>query len=437
MPSPTTNKMTKQERKLLLVLAAIQFTNIMDFMIMMPLGPQLMRTFSITPAQFSVIVSAYAFSGGIFGFLGSFVIDRFDRKTFLLWTYLGFCIGTLACAIAPSYIMLVAARTLTGFFGGVLGALVLSVVADAIVPQRRGHAMGIVMTAFSVASVVGVPFGLFLANKLSWHAPFFFLVFSCLIVLVAIYYVVPELRSHLVEKGPLVNSPINNSSPAIKKKRISLSMFSILTDIAKTPNQVWALALTGFLMLGQFTIVPFLSPYMVSNVGFKESDLTYIYLLGGLATIFTSPLVGKFSDRRGSAYIFRRSAVLALFPILAIAHLGHVGLPIALALTTLFFILGNARFVPAMALVSSTVSPQKRGGFMSINSCFQQLFAGLASFLAGLIVSKNAAGELVHYDRVSYLTVVASIICILISFRVKPLASERSTDAATETMVTH
>jgi predicted MFS family arabinose efflux permease len=165
----------KKEKILLFILASIQFTSIMDFMIMMPLGPQLMRIFQINPQEFGFLVSAYTFAAGFSSFIGVFWIDNFDRKKALMNMYLGFLLGTLACALSPTYTILVLSRILTGLFGGLLMALVFSIIGDVIEEKRRGTAMGYVSTSFSLASVLGVPFGLFIASFWNWHAPFFFL----------------------------------------------------------------------------------------------------------------------------------------------------------------------------------------------------------------------------------------------------------------------
>ncbi len=261
----------KRERLLLFTLAAINFTHIVDFMIMMPLGPQLMRLFDISPQQFSALVSTYTFSAGVSSFIGAFVLDRFDRKKTLMIAYVGFVIGTFACALAPNYQLLLSARIVTGAFGGLLSALILSIIGDVIPEFRRATAIGIVMGAFSVASVVGVPFGLFIANQYSWHAPFIFLGILSTAILGLIVVAMPNyVRTWY--------SDIPHPSP-----------IKVLTNLAQNGNQLSALWFTIMLVLGHFTIIPFLSPYMVANVGFSESDLTYIYLLGGAVTIFTSP----------------------------------------------------------------------------------------------------------------------------------------------------
>jgi len=394
----------KKEKLLLYTLATIQFTAIMDFMIVMPLGPQLMRLFEINPAQFGIIVSSYTFAAGFTGLVGAFFIDRFDRKTALLFNYIGFSIGTILCALAPTYEWLVAARIVTGLFGGVMGALVMSIVGDVIPEFRRATAMGIVMTSFSVASIFGVPFGLFLADLAGWHMPFYFLGFMGLIVSGIIYKVVPSVNTHMTKEKP---SPIQ-----------------VLKNVFGSKMQVRALIFMFVLILGHFSIIPYISPYLVANVGFPESNLKYMYLLGGAATIFTSPYIGRLADKYGKPKILTIIALISLIPVLAITNMPHASVWIVLTSSTLFFIFISGRMVPSMALVTSSVTPQHRGSFMSINSSAMQLASGTASFLSGLVIAKSAGGEILNYSYVGYGAVVFTLAAILIARKIEPVSQE-------------
>lgn len=390
----------KNEKWVLFTLALIQFTNIMDFMIMMPLGPQLMRTMKISPAAFSVVVSSYTISAAVFGFIGAFIIDRFDRKRAIRAAYLGFTLGTLACGLAPNYFLLMSARVLTGAFGGVLGALVLSIISDLIPPERRGRAMGRVMMAFSVASVFGVPFGLFLANLLSWNAPFLFLALASLLV------------GFLIERNiPPVNAHLNTGKP-------KLSPMQLINNVGNDSNQLRALGMMACLMLGQFSIIPFLSPYMVSNVGFTEQQLPYIYLFGGIATMISMPLIGKLSDKHGKLRMFTIGIFVSAIPILIITNLPRVSLSLALCFTTFFMIFISARMVPASALSSSVAPPSSRGSFMSFQSSVQQLFSGLASLISGMMVVKTPSGSLLHYNWVGILAICFGFMALFLARKV-------------------
>ena len=393
----------KNEKLLLALLVAVQFTNILDFVIMMPLGPQLMPALGIGPRQFGLVISAYTFSAGATGLAAAFFLDRFNRKTALLALYVGFGLGTVACALAPTHHWLIAARVLTGAFGGVLGSLVLAIVGDVVPEARRGQAIGVVMGAFSVASVLGIPFGLFLAAHYSWHLPFVLLGGLSLVIGLIIYFVMPDLRGHM-------------SARPVPLSERAAGVFGLF----RNPSVRYALLLTALLVLGQFTVVTFLSPSLVANVGFQNSQLGYVYLVGGALSFFTSPLVGRLADRYGKALVFS-IATLATIPVaLALTRLGPTPLPLVLCLTALFFVVVGGRFVPATALATTVVAPRQRGSFMSLNTSVQQLAAGTAAYIAGLIVVQGPGGTLLHYERVGYVAAAASLLSLLVVRRIKP-----------------
>ncbi|WP_415063776.1 MFS transporter [Bdellovibrio sp.] len=391
---------SRQEKLLLGILATIQFSSIVDFMIMMPLGPQLMRMFSINPHQFGLLVSSYTFSAGISGFLASFFMDKFDRKSSLLFFFVGFSLGTIACALAPTYELLLFARGLTGVFGGVLGSLVLAIVSDSISYERRGSAMGVIMTSFSMASVLGVPFSLFLANQYSWHAPFLFLGGISLLLCGVIWFYIPPMRYHLATK------------------RAKEPPHRILTRILHNQNQRRALFFMSSVMFGHFAIIPFLSPSLVANAGMTEAQLPLMYMAGGLCTIFSSPFIGRLSDRFGKHRVFLWGALVTLIPYWVITHMGPTPLWIILSICAFFFVSSGGRMIPATALVSGTAMPQNRGSFMSIVSCVQQLSSAVSSYIAGLIVTTGPQGHLDNYNVVGYVAVVFTFVAIYLSRRI-------------------
>jgi predicted MFS family arabinose efflux permease len=384
------------ERLLLLVLAAVQFTSTLDFLIILPLGPQYMRVFEIGPKQFGLIVSAYAISAGISGIAAGSILDHFDRKTALIGLYLGFAIGTLACALAPNYQMLVAARAVAGAFGGVAGATIMAIVGDVVPEQRRGAAMGLVMSSFSVASICGVPLGLVLAANISWHVPFFALTGLSLIILAVAARVMPSLRGHLhaaQETHPFART---------------------IAVLARTDHQM-AFLFMALLTFTGFLIFPNLANYMVMNVGMTEHQLPLIYLVGGLCTFFTMNWIGKWSDRAGKPRVFTYMSVAAMVPILITTNLPHVPLTLAISTSTLLMICMSGRFVPAMAMMTTSIEARYRGGFMSINSSVQQFACGLASFLSGLIMDKDLQGKMTHFPLVGVLSFFCAGTCIYLA----------------------
>jgi predicted MFS family arabinose efflux permease len=390
-----------KEKILLFILAAIQFTHIVDFMIVMPLGPQLMRLLEINPQQFALMVSSYTFSAGVVGFLFAFVADKFDRKKVLLFAYVCFTIGTFSCGFANSYEFLLAARILTGAFGGVMNALVYSIVADAFPFERRGAAMGVVMASFSFAAAIGVPLGLFLASLADWHLPFHALGVAGLVITAGIYVYIPSLHAH------------------IGKDNQDARIFDFLLNIGRTPNLLKALLFMFLLVMGQFVVIPFISPYMVSNMGVTEKELTYVYLFGGGATFFTSPWFGKLSDKYGKPKVFTIIALLSVIPLFIVTNSQVTPLWIVLTVSVFFFVTISGRTVPGMTMITSAVEPQHRGSFMSINSAVQQFSSASAAMIGGMIVITDASGKMLNYQYAGYVAIAATLLSIVVGRRVK------------------
>lgn len=373
------------ERLVLSILALVQFTHIMDFMIMMPLGSHLMRVFSISPAQFSHLVAAYGLSAGVFGFVGGFVLDRFERKHALLTLYSGFTLATLACALAPNYIFLLLARLCAGACGGVAGSVVTAMVGDLVPPARRGRAMGTVMAAFPLASVAGVPCGLWLAGLYEWHAPFFLLSGLSLLILLFALRVLPHVKSHLSTAHPWTQMR------AILTHRIHWRGF----------------LLSAVLVFAGGCIIPFMAPSMVANVGLPEDSIFKIYLCGGIATFGSTFVIGRLSDRFDKLHVLAGISVIAGITVFFLTRLQPGPIAITLTVTSMLFVSMSGRFSPTMAMIANAVEARFRGGFMSVNSAVQQLASGLANLTAGLLVSSDSSGHLVGYPNVGYLSLAA------------------------------
>jgi predicted MFS family arabinose efflux permease len=397
----------QQERLFLLSLAGMQFTHILDFMIMMPLGPQLIRLLHIDTHQFGLLLSSYTFTAAASGLLATTYIDRFDRRSLLLTLYILFIIATLCCGLAPNYAALLAARALAGAFGGVLGALVQTMVADLIPFERRGKAMGTVMASFSLSTVAGVPLGLFLADRftsLGWRAPFFFIVLLSLGFLLVAYRILPSVTAHLARARGI-------------DWRESLRR---IVAVACEREHLKAFAFMALMMIGGFTVIPYIALYMTANVAMAESFLTVVYLCGGAATFFTSQLFGRLADLHGKPRVFRTIALAACVPLLVTTHLVPVPWWVVLINSTAFFVLVSGRMVPAMAMVSAVALPQVRGTFMSLVGSVQMLASGLASLVAGMIITRNAAGQVEHYNLVGYLAVAAGMLTIWLAQDLRP-----------------
>jgi predicted MFS family arabinose efflux permease len=391
--------MQRHEVLLLLTLAGMQFTNIVDFMILMPLAPQLMRLFEIDPRHFGFLVSAYTFAAAASGFVAAFWIDRFGRKRALLAMYTGFIVATALCGVAPSYGWLLAARVVAGAFGGVIGALVLTIIADVIPYARRARGTAFVSAAFSLAAVMGVPLGLWFATHYTWRAPFLVLAGASAVAWIVAWRAVPSLDAH-VTGGERRN-------PAAQ-----------LRAVFGVGNHQRAFAFMIALMTSVFLVVPFIAAYNVANVGLLETELPYIYFAGGLATLFTAPLIGTLADRFGKKRVFTILAFLSLVPIVVMTHLPPLPLAGAVAASVLFFVLVPGRFGPAMAIITGSVAPKLRGSFMSFNGAVQQLGAGAASLAAGLLVGRASDGALTGFDWAGWCSVAATLAAIALAWRI-------------------
>jgi predicted MFS family arabinose efflux permease len=383
-----------RERWVLLTLAAINFTHIVDFMVVMPLGPQLTALFAISDAQFGLLVSAYTLAAGASGLLATSFIDRFDRKPLLLWLYAGFALATLACGLAPTYAALLAARIAAGLFGGVMGALVQTIVGDVTPFERRGRAMGVVMAAFSLATVAGVPASLWLAAALGWHAPFIAIAVASLIVGIGALRLLPRLAGHLAQARSA--SPLAN-----------------LNEVLRDANHWRALLLTILVMSAGFSIIPYITIYATTNLGIAIGDVPLIYLVGGVATFFTARAFGVLTDRWGKVRSFRAIALAATVPMLLLTHMPAAPLAAYIVVTTLFFVLVSGRMVPSMAIITSAALPHLRGTFMSLNSSMQSLAMGLASMVGGLLIHRNAAGQMTGYAACGWLGLGLSVLAVV------------------------
>ncbi|MDM7951310.1 MFS transporter [Hydrogenophaga sp.] len=396
MTHPTLS--ARRERWLLLTIAGIQFTHILDFMIMMPLGPQFTRLFAISDAQFGLLVSAYTVSAGVSGLAAATYVDRFDRKRLLLVLYALFALATLACGLATDYGFLMAARVAAGMFGGVLSALSQTIVADVVPFERRGRAMGIVMSSFSFSTVAGVPMGLYLANHLGWQAAFFAIAAVSALLAVGAALTLPRLDHHL----RVADRP---------------SAFRGIALVLSERNHLEAFGFSALLMFAGFLVIPFITIYMQTNVGLTDAQIPMLYLVGGLATLFTARLFGRLSDRLGKVRTFSMLAVAVNLPLMATTLLPSAPLPVVLVVSTLLFVFLSGRMIPGMALITSAAQPALRGTFMVLNAAVQSAAMGLAAFLGGLIISRDAAGLVQHYWVSGLVGALASLASIWVARR--------------------
>ncbi len=392
---PVTN-----ERATLWVLAAVQFTHILDFMIMLPMGDRLMKTFALTPEQFSHLAMSYGLAAAVTGLIGGALIDRFERKRALLFLYAGFTVATLACALAPDAGWLLVARCLCGAFGGVAGSIVGAMVGDVVPAERRGRGTGVVMTAFPLASVLGVPLGLFLCNRYDWHAPFYFLAAVGAVVWVVAWRVLPKIPAHPTTDHPWMQ----------------------LWAIISRRTHLLGLAMSGLMVLGGSVVVSFMAPSIIANVGIEEARLPWVYAVGGVATFLCTPIVGRLSDRFDKLYVLAGVSVLMVVSALWVTHLPVAPLWVAAAAVALFMVSSSGRFAPGIAMLTIAVEERFRGGFMSVNAAMQQGAAAVGSFLAGRLVLKGADEHLVGYTRTAWISTGAVLLTLVVAAALRKAA---------------
>ena len=392
-----------KHKLILFTLAGVNFTHIMFTMILMPLGDLFMTEFEITALQFSHLVSVYAFSAFLSGFVGIFLMDLFDRKHTLLFLYTGFGITAFACGLVQNYEQLLALRFVSGAFGGVIGALALSIISDLFSYKERSGALGIIMAGFSAAAALGVPFGLILADWYGWRVPFFFIGGLGLLLTTFIVFTFPTIKPQTESnKMTLRNNP--------------------LVKIVADKNQVMALTVAFFLILGHFIIIPFVAPYMMRNAGFDMQQISWIYLVGGGLTVFSTPAIGKLTDRIGPGRAIWLFMCLSFIPVVLLTNLWEVGLFFGLLVTSGFFVLGSGRMIAPQTMITAPAPTDTRGGFMSLKSSLQQLSIALSSFIAGMIVQISEDGTFVNYDIVGYLSIVLCLIAVYLTMRLKVAA---------------
>ncbi len=389
----------RRELLLLLSLAGIQFTHIVDFMIMMPLGPQLTDLFHISFAKFGLLVSAYTVAAGLSGLFATTFIDRFDRKRLLLTLYVLFALTTVACGIAPSYGWLMGARIASGFFGGVLSTMTQTIIGDVVPFERRGRATGIVMTSFSVATVAGVPAGLLFANLWGWHTAFFAIGLICVAVGMLANFSVPKLNAHVAHA---------------KDKHLLHAMGQVLGE----HNQRMALLLSATMMFAAFTIVPYITLYIQNNAIMAPDEIPLLYVCGGVVTLFSGRWIGGVTDRLGKRETFQRAVLFSIIPMSVVTLLEPMPLVFVLLSTTAMFFAMNARMIPGMALLTSAANPKFRGTFMSLNGAVQSFSMGVAAWVGGMLLQSEPSGQVTHYWLCAVVATCASLLAFVLAKRV-------------------
>jgi predicted MFS family arabinose efflux permease len=385
---------TPYQKVVIAIVTFLQFTIILDFMILSPLGALLLRDLNIPTAKFGLVVSAYAFSAAVSGILAAGFADRFDRKKLLLFFYAGFMAGTLLCGVATSYRFLLVARVVTGLFGGVIGSIVMAIIADLFPMNMRGRVMGFVQTAFGASQVLGLPLGMVLATRWNWHAPFLMIVG---ISAIAGVFIVLKLR------------PIDEH---LKLQREGNALVHLFRTVSQRRYLI-AFATTTLLASGGFMLMPFGSAFTVNNIGISVDHLWIIYLATGILTLLAGPFLGRLSDKLGKYRLFVVGSSLTIVMVLIYTHLGRTPLPLVIAVNALLFIGVTSRMISASALMSAVPAPASRGAFMAVNASLQQFAGGVAAAVAGLIVVQSPTGVLSRYDVLGYVVIGAMTVVVI------------------------
>jgi multidrug resistance protein len=396
-PQPKQKLFSRYQIFVIAILAILQFTVILDFMVLSPLGEILMRQIHITTSQFGVVVAAYAISAGISGLLSAGFADKYDRKKLLIFFYTGFLVGTLLCALAPGFYSLLAARIVTGIFGGVVGSVGGAIITDLFKVEVRGRVMGFVQMAFSASQVLGIPIGLALANRFEWHAPFWLIVIFGLVVGIIIVLYLKPVDAHL----------------SVKHEH---SAFAHLQATATNRSYIRAFLATMLLATGGFMMMPFASAFTTNNVGISLKDLPWLYFVTGVLSAVTGPLIGLISDKIGKYKVFVAGSILSAAMVIIYTHLGITPLWIVIVINVVMFAGIMSRIITSSALMMAVPEMRDRGAFMSINASTQYLAGGIASAIAGLIVVRTPSNKVEHYDTLGYVVIASMFITVVMMY---------------------
>lgn len=405
-------KFSSYQVLVIVLLALTQFTVVLDFMVMSPLGDLLMKSMSLTTKQFGFAVLSYGISAGISGLLTAGFADSFDRKKLLLFFYIGFIVGTLFCGLATSYPLLIAARIFTGIFGGVIGSISMAIVADLFSFQQRGRVMGFMQMGFGASQVLGIPISLAIANKLGWQAPFFMIVGLAAIIWLIIVVKMKPITKHL-------------------ETRHEKNAFEhLIHTLARREYRVGFLA-TALLSLGGFMIMPWGSAYAINNLHLTKEQLPSLFMVAGISSLIMMPLIGKLADKMNKFTLFTLASVWMMVVVVIYTTLTPVPLWVVMVVNVLMMIGIMSRMVPSMALTTALPEMQDRGAFMSINSSLQQMAGGLAAGVSGLIVFQASnSSPIEHFDTLGWVMVGITVVCIFMVYRVSLIVKKKQQAAA-------
>jgi predicted MFS family arabinose efflux permease len=407
---PGLEPFTGYQKFVIFIMAVTQFTVILDFMVMSPLGDMLMKSLNLKPSYFGFAVSAYAFSAGISGLLTAGFADRFDRKKLLLFFYSGFIIGTIFCGLTNSYPFLLTARIITGLFGGVIGSISMAIITDIFDLQQRGRVMGFVQMGFGASQVLGIPIGLYLANSLGWQSPFLMVGGLAIIVALLIIFKLKPLTKHL----------------AVQKDK---SAFMHLMHTVSKRNYRIGFVATALLAVGGFMMMPFGSAFAINNLHVTNKQLPMVFMVSGISSLIIMPLIGKLSDRIDKYKLFAIASVWMMIMVAVYTNLSVIPLWLVMIFNVLMMMGIMSRMVPSSALTSAIPDMQDRGAFMSVNSSLQQIAGGIAAACAGMIVvQKTKFSPLEHYNTLGIVIICISTLSLFLMSRVSVMIKKKKAE---------
>ncbi|QNL49226.1 MFS transporter [Olivibacter sp. SDN3] len=390
------------------ILAVTQFTVILDFMVMSPMGDLMIKSMDMDAKAFGLAVSAYAFSAGASGLLTAGFADKFDRKRLLLFFYVGFIIGTFLCGLANSLVTLIAARIITGLFGGVIGSISMAIITDLFSLAQRGRVMGFVQMGFGASQVLGIPIGLYIANKWGWEAPFLMIATASIFIALIIALRLKPIKQHL----------------GMQQQQKAISH---LWHTLKNKHYKVGFAATAFLSIGGFMMMPYSTVFAVNNLGVDHEQLPLLFMVSGVCALITMPIVGQLSDKVSKFKLFAIASIWLMMICVIYTNLSITPFWLVISLNILMMISIMGRMVPSSALTSAVPQKQDRGAFMSINASLQQIAGGIGAVISGLIVyQQDKTTPLMHYNYVGYTVVAITIISILMVRRVDGLIKAQS-----------
>jgi predicted MFS family arabinose efflux permease len=393
-------RMMENEKQIIYILTFMWFCAVIDFMLLMPFGAEFMNIYQIQPHKFSMLIAAYSISAGTSALLATFYIDKYDRKNILLIAFFFFALGSILCSYAYTFNLMLFSRFMTGAFGGILGCVTVAIISDLVPFSRRGKALGLLNMAFGMASIIGIPLGLFISKYSDVFFPFRLIGILALLVLILAYKIIPSLEMYI-------------------KQETSIKIKDVI-ELFLDNNIQKALVFVFFLIIGHFMFISFVNPFLTENLNFSKDETTLMYMIGGASVAISSTFIGKNIDKFGKLKSFIVLIILSFIPVIAIAHLKSNNILLSLFLCSLLFIFSSGRMIAAMTLVTGAPTENQRAKFLAIRSAIIEFSEGIAVSIGGWILTKNEiTGEIENYPILSYIAVIVGVFCIFLAKRIK------------------